>query len=134
MAKNSRTNSKKPKRPRARLPPTSEEMKVWSALLGQELKGWPHVTTRPMFGLLGFYRRKKIFAALPVTRGFNTPNSLIFRIKPMPPELLRRALKEPRIDTESRHPDAKWLSFEVHSAADLRAALWWLNQAYERAK
>jgi len=134
MAKNSRTKSKKPKRPRPKLPPTSEEMKVWSALLGQELKGWPHVATRPMFGLLGFYRRKKIFAALPITRGFNTPNSLIFRIKPLPPELLRRALKEPRIDTEGRHPDAKWLSFEVHSAADLRAALWWLSQAYERAK
>ena len=87
-----------------------------------------------MFGLRGFYCRKKIFAAIPVTRGFNTPDSLIFRIKPIPPELLRRALKEPRIDTQNRHPDAKWLSFEVHSAADLRAALWWLSQAYERAK
>jgi len=133
MAKNSRTNSKKPKRPRPKLPPISEEMKVWSALLGQELNGWPQVTSRPMFGLLGFYRRKRIFAALPVTRGVNTPNSLMFRIQPMPADLLARAQKEPRIDTERHLPGAKWFSFELHSAADLRAALWWLNQAYERA-
>jgi hypothetical protein len=134
MAKNSRTNSKKPKRPRPKLPPISEEMKVWSALLGQELNGWPHVTSRPMFGLLGFYRHKKIFAALPATRGVNTPNSLMFRIQPMPADLLARAQKEPRIDTERHLPGAKWFSFEIRSAADLRAVLWWLNQAYERAK
>jgi hypothetical protein len=134
MAKNSRTNSKKPKRPRPKLPPISEEMKVWSALLGQELNGWPHVTSRPMFGLLGFYRHKKIFAALPITRGVNTPNSLMFRIQPMPADLLARAQKEPRIDTERHLPGAKWFSFEIRSAADLRAILWWLNQAYERAK
>jgi hypothetical protein len=124
----------KTKRQRPKLPPISEDMKLWSALLGQELNGWSHVTSRPMFGFLGFYRRRKIFAALPITRGINTPNSLIFRIKPMPPDLLRRALQEPRIDTESHLPGAKWFSFEINSTADLRAALWWLNQAYERAK
>src|SRR5216683_4843946 len=112
----------------------SEETKQLSAMLGTELSTWPRVTTRPMFGLRGFYRGKKIFAALPVTRAIKNPNSLIFRIKPMPPDLLERAKKEPRIDTESRVPGAKWFIFELNSAADLRDALWWLNQAYEHAK
>lgn len=116
------------------MPLASEEMKQWSAMLGEELSTWPKVTSRPMFGLRGFYRGKKIFAALPVTRGIRNPNALIFRIKPIPSELLERAKKEPRIDTESRIPSAKWFIFELSSEADLRDALWWLNQAYEHAK
>jgi hypothetical protein len=87
-----------------------------------------------MFGFHCFYRRKKIFAALPATRGISTPNTLMFRIKPMPPELLERAKNERRIDLESRTSGAKWFLFELGSAEDLRDALWWLNQAYERAK
>jgi hypothetical protein len=126
--------TKEAKRPRPRMPRTSEEMKRLSAILGTELSTWPRVTTRPMFGLRGFYRGKKIFAALPVTRAIKNPNSLIFRIQPMPPELLDRARKEPRIDIEHAVPSAKWFTFELHSEADFRDALWWLNQAYEFAK
>lgn len=126
--------AKKIKRPRPKMPHTSEEMKQWSAMLGNELSAWPQVTARPMFGLRGFYRGRKIFAALPVTRAIKNPNSLIFRIKPMPPGLLERAKREPRIDTENRVPGAKWFLFELNSAADLRDALWWLNQAYDHAK
>ena len=116
------------------MPRTSEEMKQLSAMLGTELSTWPKVTTRPMFGLRGFYRGKKIFAALPVTRAIKNANSLIFRIQPMPPELLQRAEAEPRIDLENAIPSAKWFTFELHSEADFRDALWWLNQAYEHAK
>jgi hypothetical protein len=126
--------AKKTKRLRPRMPNASEEMKQWSAMLGNELSTWTQVTTRPMFGLRGFYRGKEIFAALPVTRAIRNPNSLIFRIQPMPPDLLKRAKKEPRIDTESRVPSAKWFTFELNSEADFRDALWWLNQAYEHAK
>jgi len=105
-------------------------------MLGNELSTWPKVTTRPMFGLRGFYRGKKIFAALPVTRAIKNPNSLIFRLKPLPPDLLERAKKEPRIDIENENavPGAKWLSFMLNSEADFRDVLWWLNQAYEHAK
>jgi hypothetical protein len=124
----------KTKLPRPNMPRISEEMKQWSAMLGSELSTWPKVTTRPMFGLRGFYRGKKIFAALPVTRAIKNPNSLIFRIKPMPPDLLKRAKKEPRIDTETRAPGAKWFVFELNSEADFRDALWWINQAYDHAK
>jgi hypothetical protein len=125
---------KKTKRPRPKMPLVSEEMKQWSALLGEELSKWPKVTARPMFGLRGFYRGKKIFAALPVTRAIKNPHSFIFRIKPLPPDLLERAKKEPRIDMETRAPSAKWFVFELNSEADFRDALWWINQAYERAK
>jgi len=116
------------------MPPASEEMKCWSAMLGSELDRWPKVSVRPMFGLRGFYRGKNIFAALPVTRAIRNPNSLIFRIAPMPPELLQRAGKDSRIDTGNRVPSSKWITFEISSEADFRDALWWLNQAYEHAK
>jgi len=123
------TKRKRPKMLRA-----SEETKQLSAMLGTELSAWPKVITRPMFGLRGFYRGRKIFAALPVTRTIKNPNSFIFRIDPLPPKLLERAKTEPRIDTENSAPSAKWLSFMLNSEADFRDALWWLNQAYERAK
>jgi len=123
------TKRKRPKMLRA-----NEETKQLSAMLGTELSTWPKVITRPMFGLRGFYRGKKIFAALPVTRTIKNPNSFIFRIDPLPPKLLERAKTEPRIDTENSAPSAKWLSFTLNSEADFRDALWWLNQAYEHAK
>jgi hypothetical protein len=126
--------AKKTKRPRPKMHLIAEEMKRWTAMLGQELNTWPGVTSRPMFGLLGFYRGARIFAGLPVTRAIKTPNSIIFKIEPMPPELLRRAEQDPCIDTESRTPGARWCAFEVRSEQDMRDALWWLNQAYERAK
>jgi hypothetical protein len=126
--------AKKTKPNRPKLSPIAEEMKQWSAMLGQEMSAWPHVKSRPMFGLLAFYRRAEIFAGLPVTRGLKTSSSIIFKIKPMPPDLLRRAMQDPRLDAESKLPGAQWSSFEINSAEDLRDALWWLNQAYERAK
>ena len=114
---------------RPKMPPISEEMKQWSALLNTEVKAWPNISTKPMFGMMGLYRRKKIFGGLPVTRGFDTPNSVIFRFDPMPPDLQERALKDQRIS-----PGTRWFSFQVNSTEDLRDVIWWLNQAYERAQ
>jgi hypothetical protein len=116
-------------RDRPKMPALSEEMKQWSAMLKTEVMGWPQISTKPMFGMLGLYRGKKIFGGLPVTRGFDTPNSVIFRFDPMPQELEQRALNDERISTGKR-----WFSFDLRSTEDLRAALWWLNQAYERTK
>ncbi len=116
-------------RDRPKMPPISEEMKQWSAMLKTEVSGWPRISTKPMFGMMGLYRGKKIFGGLPVTRGFDTPNSVIFRFDPMPQDLLQRVLKDSRIT-----PGNRWFSFEVASTSDLRDALWWLNQAYERAR
>src|SRR3981081_1202507 len=119
------------KAPRPKMPRISEQMKQLCAMLGNELSTWPKVTTRPMFGLRGFYRGKNIFAALPVTRAIKNPNALIFRVQRMSPELLERAKKEPRIELDNVVPSAKWFAFELNSEADIRDALWWLNQAYD---
>ena len=116
-------------RDRPKMPPISEEMKQWSVMLKAEVSGWPRLYTKPMFGMMGLFRGKKIFGGLPVTRGFDTPNSVIFRFDPMPPDLEQRALKDSRIA-----PGKRWFSFNVASAADLHEALWWLNQAYEKTK
>ena len=117
-----------------KFPRIGEEMKQWSAMLGEELQRWPDVTSRAMFGMTGFHRGKKIFAALPATRGLVTANSIIFRIQPMPADLLQKAKEEPRINLEGRTPGHKWYVFEISSGADLRDALWWMHEAYERAK
>ena len=116
-------------RERPKMPPVSEEMKQWSAMLKTEVSGWPQISTKPMFGMMGLYRGKKFFGGLPVTRGFDTPNSVIFRFDPIPSELEERASKDKRIS-----PGKRWFSFDVRSTEDLRDALWWLNQAYERTK
>ena len=116
-------------RDRPKMPPISEEMKQWSAMLKTEVSGWPQISTKPMFGMIGLYRGKKIFGGLPATRGFDTPISVIFRFDPLPQELERRARKDDRIS-----PGRRWFSFDVRSSEDLREALWWLNQAYERTK
>jgi len=102
-------------------------------MLGQELGGWPDVSSRPMFGFLSFYRKNAIFAALPYTRGVGTPNSFMFRLVSMADELREKAEQSRQIRLEERSPGAKWYIFELRSADDLRDALWWLNQAYEAA-
>jgi hypothetical protein len=122
-------NSKRPKMLRI-----SEEMKQWSAMLANELLGWPEVSSRPMFGLMGIYRENAIFAALPRTRAMVTPNSIIFRFDPMPTELSKRAQEDRRVDFERATPGERWFSFALSSADDLRDALWWLDQAYRKAE
>jgi len=112
----------------------SEEMRQWSAMLDQELSSWPRVTSRPMFGLIGFYHRGAIFAALPRTRALSTPSSFSFKIDSLSPALSRRARKDPRIGSERKSLDATWHSFELNTMGDLRDALWWLNRAYQAAK
>src|SRR5262249_35353150 len=119
----------RPMRERPKMLPISEEMKQWSAMLKTEVSGWPQISTKPMFGMMGLYRRNKIFGSLPVTRGFDTPNSVIFRVDPIPQDLEERSSKDKRIS-----PGKRWFSFDVGSTEDLRDALWWLNQAYEHTK
>jgi hypothetical protein len=108
-------------------------MKQWSAMLGHELLSWPNVTTRPMFGLLGFYRKRAIFAALPVSRAIGAPNSIIFKFKSMPPGLSQRVDRDSRLSIGTKMRAKGWLSFEINSSEDLRDALSWLGDAYELA-
>jgi hypothetical protein len=99
----------------------TEDMKQWSAMLENELRSWPHVTTRPMFGLL------------PVTRAIGAPNSIIFKFKSIPPDLSQRVNRDSRVSIGTKMRAKGWLSFEINSSEDLRDALLWLGEAYELA-
>jgi hypothetical protein len=130
------TPSRKPTRKRGhphKFLPISEEMKEWSALLQTELNSWPAITTKSMFGFLFFYRRGAVFAALPRTKGFDSPSSLVFKFNPMPPHLTNRATDDRRMNASTTVTSKGWFSFNLTSDADLRDALFWLNKAYEAA-
>jgi hypothetical protein len=130
------TPSRKPNRRRGdahKFLPISEEMKEWSALLQTELNSWPAITSKSMFGFSFFYRRGAVFAALPRTRSFDSPSSLVLKFNPMPPDLRKRATADQRMNASTKVTSKGWFSFDLTSDADLRDALFWLNQAYEAA-
>jgi hypothetical protein len=128
----SAANRKTPAAPRPKLLPISEETRRWSALLESELLSWPAVIAKRMFGFRALYRGKKIFAALPHSRGFGPEASILLKFDPMPPALLQRAESDARLHGNS--PGKGWFSFTLSSDTDLRDALEWLNRSYESAK
>lgn len=109
---------------RIKLPKADAEMKRWCALLEEEISVWPHVSSRPMFGMVALYRGKKIFAALPRTRAADTEFSLLIKLP---------GVQEARLKGASG-PGAGWLTFEMTSSADIAEALRWLERAYQKAK
>jgi hypothetical protein len=109
-------------------------MKQWSAMLQSELNSWPGITTRSMFGFLFFYRRRTVFAALPKTRGFDSPSSLLFKFDPLPRSLQACAKADLRMDVSMKASSKGWFAFRLDSEGDLSDALFWLNQAYEACK
>jgi hypothetical protein len=121
------------KRPRPRLPRISEEMKAWSAALAAEVTTWPKVSGRSFFGFTALYRRGRIFAVLPRTRGMDSPNSLAFKLPSTSPRLRGRLQRDPRI-RQTQMQRTRWFIFEVASDSDLRPALEWLGKAYEAAR
>jgi len=123
---------KKPSAPRPKLSPVSEETRRWSALLESELLTWPGVIAKRMFGFRALYRGKRIFAALPSSRGFGPDASVLLKFDPMPPALLQRAKRENRIHGNT--PGSGWFSFTLNSDTDLHNALEWLNHCYESAR
>ena len=122
---------KKPPAPRPKLLLVSEETRRWSVLLESELISWPGVIAKRMFGFRAIYRGKKIFAALPGSRGFGPDASALLKFDPMSPALLQRAKNGSRIHGNT--PGNGWFSFTLNSDPDLHDALEWLNQAYEAA-
>jgi hypothetical protein len=107
-------------------------MKVWSAALAKEVESWPQVITRSFFGLTALYRQKKIFALLPRTRGFGTANSLAFKVESPGARVLTKLQQDPRVgSTEMKR--ARWFTFTLSKASDLRDALRWIEQAYTAA-
>lgn len=117
---------------RPKLPKVSEQMKAWSAALSDEVIAWPQVSAKPFFGLTAIYRRDKIFALLPRTRGMETANSLGFKLESPAPRLLARIQAHPRTGAIEIQK-ARWFTFEITSDPDLHDALAWLGRAYEAA-
>ncbi len=126
--KSPKTARRKGSREAPKLHKVSEEMKGWAAMLAGELATWPGVRSKPMFGFVSFYRKDKIFAALPRTRALASPHSIIFKFHAESAETrkVRRQLQ--------KHPATRWLSLELRSARDLRTALRCLDLAYRMAR
>jgi hypothetical protein len=104
-------------------------MKEWSALLGAELSSWPSITSRRMFGMTVFYRAGVVFAALPLTRSFETPHSVAFKVHRKSPSTKKKLATDSRIRGSLRE-DGKWIAFELDNAKDLAGAVKWFNLAY----
>ena len=109
---------------RIRLLKVNAEMRRWCALLEEEVLRWPRVKSRPMFGMLGLYRGKKIFAALPRTRAAETEFSLLIKLPGAEHARLRNA----------SGPGAGWTRLEMNSESDIAAALRGLENAYQKAR
>lgn len=105
---------------RPRLFKVDAEMQRWCALLKEELLEWPQVTAKPMFGLTGFYRGRRIFAALPQTKAAGSARSVLVKLPNVSDERLRPV----------SGPGRNWVAFELESAEDIKEALVWLERAY----
>jgi len=110
----------------------SDEMRRICVLLGAELESFPEVTSKPMFGFLGYYRDGMIFAALPKTKALGSPNSVIFKLNAAPKKVFDRADKDPSIKLSS-HGMKGWHSLEIASELDIAHAQYWLVEAWRYA-
>lgn len=119
-------------RPRPKLLPVTEETRRWSTLLESELLSWPEVIAKRMFGFRALYRGKRIFAALPHSRGLGLNAAILLKFAPTPLVLLKRAESDSLL--KGNTPGSGWFSFALNSDTDLRGALEWLNRSYESAK
>jgi hypothetical protein len=127
-----KTSNRKSSADMPRFHKLSPEMQRWAVMLTEELENWPGVTTKPMFGLTGFYRGKIIFAAVPKSRALGTPNSVVFKL-PEGSKWRGEAVKDTRVQTENMQTH-KWFQFEIGGETDLRDALVWFERAFESAK
>ena len=97
-------------------------MQRWCAAIEEEMSAWPDVTTRPMFGLMGYYRAGTMFAAIPRTRAVETPFSL----------LIKTAARDARLRRAG--PGAAWRTLEMQSDEDIAEALRRLSRAYDTCR
>ena len=109
---------------RPKLHKIGAEMQRWCALLEEELSTWPEVSSRPMFGMIGYYRGRTIFAAIPRTHAAGDSYSVLIKL----PESKRHQLTTPR-----GGPGAGWVTFELHEEGDITAVIVQLGRAYEVA-
>jgi hypothetical protein len=124
-------SAKKIPRSRPKLPHVSEGMKRIATLIETEVLEWRGVTARPMFGMTALYRDQNIFAALPRTRALDAPDSIALRFPRRSGRMISKLREDKRILLPS--PNAKWISFVIHSEQDIHDALNWLSAAFREA-
>jgi hypothetical protein len=117
-------------RERPKLVKVTEQMKAWSAALGAELYAWNEVTAKRMFGMTMYFRKGIIFAALPLTRSFESPTSVAFKLYKKTPETLRALESDPLILRSAGNDAPKWIVLEMRDERDLASALKWFGVAY----
>jgi predicted DNA-binding protein (MmcQ/YjbR family) len=108
-------------------------MKVWSVALAREAETWPQVSMCPFFGFTALYRKERIFALLPRTRALETSSSLAFKLESPPSRVLIELQQDPRVGSAEMQR-ARWFTFALSTAADLRGAIRWIERAYEAAR
>lgn len=106
---------------RPRLFKIDAEMQRWCAQLEQELSAWPDVSAKPMFGMIGYYHGKSIFAAIPRTRAAETARSVLIKLPGLDDKRLKRTSKLGN----------SWVAYELKSVNDVSEALTRLERAYE---
>ena len=72
-----------------------------------------------------------MFAALPRTRGWETANSLAFKLGTNAPAVSAVSRGTPHPHLAKQIQEARWFTFELSSAADIHDALDWLGRAYD---
>jgi len=118
----------------AKLPEISEQMKAWSTALADEIGGWPQVNARSFFGFTALYRKTKMFAALPRSRGIAAANSLVFKLEADSLAVRDRLRLDSRIRSwSSSRQRVRWFALELSCDGDLHDALDWLGLAYDAA-
>ena len=120
------------KRERPRFARPSEEMRRIAVMLGEELATFPDVTTRPMFGMVAYYRDGVVFAALPRTKTLGSPNSIIFKLNAAPERVFSRARKDARMQVSVKGI-AGWQRLEISEEHDIAHAQRWLIEAWRYA-
>jgi hypothetical protein len=113
---------------RRKMRPVSEQMKEWAAHLDGELSSWPGVSRRPMFGLILFYRDGRVFAALPRTKCFHSPDSVGFKIY----SPINKLAHDERISVGADKTQG-WVVFRMDNANDINGALKWFELAYRNS-
>ena len=129
----------KPRASRPTMPKIDDDMRQLCAAIGAELNTWPRVTSRRMFGMVGFYRdgltKPTIFAAIPDKRALSSVRAIAFKLDKPKRAQLTRMKSDARLSTAVFTGRAvKLFELSLESAADIPAALFSLGEAYAAAK
>ncbi len=114
----------------AKLTHVSEAMKQWCALMEAELLSWPQVTAKPMFGMVGFYRKGRMFAAIPRHRTVAQRDAVLVKLKGASEKVIASVLGDPRTLTAAM-PKAGWIAIAVESIDDVRYVLECFSRAHD---